>query len=248
MDATEAGADLASRSQSALSPVLLWVLLAAVAAARRDRRHGPGGAGDGPGLVRVAEPGSGAAAQAARLGKPVLYDFTADWCAPCKLLDKDWADASVAERVNAAFVPVRIMDRMREEGRNAPDIAELQRRYEVSAFPTLVVAAPDGRLIAKHEGYRSTQALVSFLAGVGERLRLGRRPLETPQSSSSSSFPAPVRTETGPFTVATRTSTGPSPTSMRRLSSSQVLRAEPQASPRHWNGERPADSTTAADP
>ena len=70
----------------------------------------------------------------------------------------------MAERVNAAFVPVRIMDRMREAGRNAPDITELQRRYEISVFPTLVVAAPDGRLIAKHEGYRNTQALVSFLA------------------------------------------------------------------------------------
>ena len=71
----------------------------------------------------------------------MLYDFTAAWCAPCKLLDRDWEDASVAERVNDAFVPVRIMDRVREEGRNAPDVAELQRRYEISVFPTLVVAA-----------------------------------------------------------------------------------------------------------
>jgi hypothetical protein len=31
-------------------------------------------------------------------------------------------------------------------------------------FPTIVVAAPDGRLIAKREGYRNTEALVSFLA------------------------------------------------------------------------------------
>ena len=79
----------------------------------------------------------------------------------------------MAERVNAAFVPVRITDRMREDGRNPPDIAELQRRYEVSAFPTLVVAAPDGRLIAKHEGFRSPQALAAFLSeaagGAGAR-------------------------------------------------------------------------------
>jgi thiol-disulfide isomerase/thioredoxin len=162
MDAIEASrATARPQSQSAVSPVLLWVLLAAVVlrivTSVMDRK------GDGPGLVEWQDRGRAAAA-AGRLGKPVLYDFTAAWCAPCKLLDRDWADASVAERVNASFVPVRVTDRMREEGRNAPDVAELVRRYEVSVFPTLVVAGPDGRLIAKYEGYRNTEALVAFLA------------------------------------------------------------------------------------
>jgi thiol:disulfide interchange protein DsbD len=142
--------------------VLLWVLLAAVVlrvvTAVMDRK------GDGPGQIQWRDRAS-AAAEAARLGKPLLYDFTAAWCAPCKLLDRDWEDGGVAERVNAAFVPVRVVDRIREDGRNAPDIAELQRLYEVSAFPTLVVASPDGRLLAKHEGYRNREALMSFLNG-----------------------------------------------------------------------------------
>jgi len=42
-------------------------------------------------------------------------------------------------------------------------VPDLERRYEISGFPTLVVAAPDGRLIAKHEGYRGREALLEFL-------------------------------------------------------------------------------------
>jgi thiol-disulfide isomerase/thioredoxin len=179
MDAIEAVGStnkaLRPRSQSAVSPVLLWVLLAAVllrvVTAVMERKGG-----DGPGRVQWRNLADAPAA-AGRLGKPVLYDFTAEWCAPCKLLDEDWADASVAEKVNASFVPVRVMDRMREQGRNAPEVAELQRRYEVSAFPTLVVAAPDGRLIAKREGYRNTERLVEFLAEAAAG-RAGRPPAD----------------------------------------------------------------------
>src|SRR5262249_19407282 len=95
--------------------------------------------------------------------KPILYDFTAAWCGPCKVLDKDWSDPTIAKTVNAAFVPARVVDRQREDGKNPEDIDELQKRYEVSGFPTLVAAAPDGRLLVKLEGYRGRAALVAFL-------------------------------------------------------------------------------------
>lgn len=153
-----------SGSQSKLSPVLLWVLLAAalfrIVTAVTDREEIAGA-----GLVKWTAP-ERAVATARASGKPILYDFTAEWCAPCKMLDRDgWADARIASLVNDSFVPARIVDRTREDGKNAPWIDALQQRYRVNAFPTLVVAAPDGREIAIAQGFNGKEKLVAFLEG-----------------------------------------------------------------------------------
>ena len=66
-------------------------------------------------------------------------------------------------------MPALVVDRQREDGRNPPEIAELLRRYEISGFPTLVVAAADGTLIGKMEGYRGRQALEDFLSQPGAK-------------------------------------------------------------------------------
>ncbi len=150
------------RSQSRLSPVL-WIALAAalvfrIVTALMDRGTPEGG----PGLVRW-QPREKAAALALAANKPILYEFSAEWCGPCKLLDRDFADSAVAAKINGAYVPTHIIDRIREEGRNPADIEELQRRYEISGFPAIVAAAPDGRLLGKQEGYAGRARLMRFL-------------------------------------------------------------------------------------
>jgi thiol-disulfide isomerase/thioredoxin len=149
-------------SQSRLSPVLLWILVAAVLfrilTSVMDKPAGEGQAG----LVRWQT--LERAAQMARAsGKPLLYDFGAAWCGPCKLLDREWSDPGVAAKVNDKFVAARVVDRQREDGRNAPDVEELQHRYEISVFPALIAAAPDGRLLGKLEGYAGRARLERFL-------------------------------------------------------------------------------------
>lgn len=165
-DAVPAAPAGAPQSQSRLSPVLAWVLLAAVlfrvvtAVMGRDKME------DAVGLVRW-QPREKAAALAKASGRPILYDFGAAWCGPCKLLDRDWADPTVAAKVNAAFVPARITDRQREDGRNPEDIAELMHRYEIVGFPAIVAAAPDGHLLGKLEGYAGRERLMRFLENPG---------------------------------------------------------------------------------
>ncbi len=160
MDRTEAPP--LPQSQSRLSPVLFWALLAAVLLRIVTGVMDRGSPDGGVGLVHW-QPREKAAALAQASGRPILYDFTAAWCAPCKLVDRDWEDPALAEQVNSAFIPARVVDRTREEGRNPPEIAELQRRYDIAGFPTIVAAAPDGRLIAKTDGYRGKEAMMQFL-------------------------------------------------------------------------------------
>ena len=90
------------------------------------------------------QPLASAEAAAHAQHKPILYDFSAAWCGPCKLMSAEvFADAKAAEQINTRFVPVRIVDRTQEDGRNVPEVQALQDRFRIDAFPTLVLYSPE---------------------------------------------------------------------------------------------------------
>jgi thiol:disulfide interchange protein len=96
------------------------------------------------GLVRWVSP-EVAGELSQRTGKPLLIDFTAEWCAPCHQLDAEvFEDGKLAAEVNRRFIPVRIVDRQREDGANPPLVAQLEKAYSVRGFPTVVVADASG--------------------------------------------------------------------------------------------------------
>ncbi|MDQ3280226.1 MAG: thioredoxin family protein [Acidobacteriota bacterium] len=114
----------------------------------------PGKAGDLVHWLTIEE-----GAQLARsTGKPVLFDFTAESCQPCHMLDEQvFHDAKMAAAINQRFVPVRVVDRRQEEGANPRNVAELQRRFAVRAFPTVIFAGGDGSERARMEGFRGVE-------------------------------------------------------------------------------------------
>ncbi|MDP9191637.1 MAG: thioredoxin family protein [Acidobacteriota bacterium] len=104
-------------------------------------------------LVRWV-PLENAGSLAASSNRILLIDFTADWCAPCHLLDAEvFSDPVLAKEINERFIPVRVIDRMREEGRNSPSVEALERRYSVRSFPTVLFVDADGTERARMEGY-----------------------------------------------------------------------------------------------
>lgn len=104
-----------------------------------------------------------AAAAASQQGKPILYDFTADWCVPCRNLDREgWANEDVALIVNREFIPVRVDASAREEDLD-PAVAALMKRYRVDSFPTLVVTDAEGNELRKESGFGGRALLTRFL-------------------------------------------------------------------------------------
>jgi thiol:disulfide interchange protein len=116
-----------------------------------------------------------ASVQAQATGLPLLYDFSAAWCGPCQRMQQEvFADQRSAQTLNALFVPVRLVDTQRETGRNDPDVAMLQARYHVDAFPTLVVAPRDGSEPTIIVGYPGKSSLMEQLTAAGVKARLQR--------------------------------------------------------------------------
>jgi len=103
---------------------------------------------------------------ASSTNKPILYDFTAEWCQPCHMLDAEvFQKPEIARDVNERFIAIRVIDRRREEGRNPPDVQELQQRFGVRGFPTIVFADGGGER-ARMEGFRGREEFERVMESV----------------------------------------------------------------------------------
>lgn len=108
-------------------------------------------------------------AEAAAAGKPVIIDFSATWCTPCRELDeKTFRDPDVVRLAAEALVMVKV-DLTR--GGN-PLYDRLVREYEVKGVPTVVFLDADG--VERHD-----LRLVDFIPS-GEFLKRMRDLLHAP--------------------------------------------------------------------
>lgn len=126
-------------------------------------------------FLNPAQPGRGVAwvdsnkyvADANDARKLKLYEFYAGWCSPCLRLERDvMTNSEIREAIEQNFVPIRVVDRQREDGHNTKEITALQKRYRVFAFPTLVAVGEDGEPIALLVGNSSSLGVYRFVSRV----------------------------------------------------------------------------------
>lgn len=114
-------------------------------------------------------------------GRPILYDFTADWCPPCNAMKAElFSDPNAAQAITNVVVPVRVLDRQREEGRNAAWVDSLQQAHNVNGFPTLVVYSPKTGRSQVSTGYGGPGQTLQWMSRSAYAVTTGVAPDGTP--------------------------------------------------------------------
>ncbi|MBX7255859.1 MAG: thioredoxin family protein [Candidatus Hydrogenedentes bacterium] len=83
-------------------------------------------------------------------GQPVLVDFYATWCPPCRAMSPN-VNTIALEGSRVAVVDIDL----------APDLAE---RHQVESVPTLLIFR-EGKVVRMEVGYHSTDELRALLKG-----------------------------------------------------------------------------------
>jgi thioredoxin 1 len=86
-----------------------------------------------------------------KASKPVLVDYWAEWCGPCKMI------APILDEVSAAY-----QDKLQIAKMNVDENREIPAKFGIRGIPTLMLFK-DGQLAATKVGAMSKAQLTAFI-------------------------------------------------------------------------------------
>lgn len=133
-------------SRLAALSIAAAVVAASVAAVAQNGKHGP------IPWMNSLEKGRKVAA---KQKKPLMADYYAEWCPPCKAMKTTtWTDKAVAERAKR-FVPVLVdIDKQRKQADDA----------KITAVPTVVFYDSRGRELVRSTGYIDSKRMLDLMS------------------------------------------------------------------------------------
>lgn len=95
-----------------------------------------------------------ASARAVLANRPILIEFWAEWCAPCKSMENEVYSTGSFQEAAKRFLPVKI---------DFDKKTALARKYNVEALPTIVFADSYGHELFRYDGYVDAKSLLALV-------------------------------------------------------------------------------------